>query len=490
MAKTFLDRNKKKSALALLLLFLRERKILVLLLLLVLVGSALFLPSSWVTSFPGGSRFAAGVAWVAGKMGVDVSKWGLGGRDKQSYKDLLAAFQAARNNSGGAGGNGVGWGAFFAHASGPAGAVPNSLDMVKGSKSDLGPDVVGVGGAAAGTVAGIVNPDDAKKADDSGVAVTEADMTGARQGMVQEAFAGGFFNGLMGGSRGDAALSGGAFAGRQMFAGSGTPLSSTGGDLARAGLSNLTPVSSPPGKTAAAASGKLSAMQTNALNTRMSKGQAGASALVGGTQAFSQLAVGNARDQMGVQYCQPPMCPAEYASTNSGAIYDGNQITPGFLTSSDPGATGAGLINSSVVVPPESDVSGGSGSDPTLLANCESTLNTCEQGKVGAEQELTTLQNQITGLMQQMPSACGDPCHCGTCNSLQSQVKGICDGNLMQTTISTVYTPCSLPANCNTMGITDPQASNGAPQQAMCNMNFGKCGPNGFLGALMCFLGS
>src|SRR4051812_48387999 len=66
---TFLQRNKKKSALALLLLFLRERKILVLLLLLLFMASSVFLtPSSWLTGLPGGARFAAGVAWMAGKL--------------------------------------------------------------------------------------------------------------------------------------------------------------------------------------------------------------------------------------------------------------------------------------------------------------------------------------------------------------------------------------------------------------------------------------
>src|SRR3569832_1231449 len=85
---TFLQRNKKKSALALLLLFLRERKILVLLLLLVFLASTVFIsPSSWITGLPDGTRFAAGVAWLAGKMGVDVSRWGLGGPGKHSNTD-------------------------------------------------------------------------------------------------------------------------------------------------------------------------------------------------------------------------------------------------------------------------------------------------------------------------------------------------------------------------------------------------------------------
>ncbi|MEQ1902523.1 MAG: hypothetical protein ABL866_17540, partial [Devosia sp.] len=71
---TFLEKNKKKSALAALLLFLRTRKTVVALLLLVAIASFLFVsPSNLLLSIPGGDRAAAGMAWLAGKVGVDTS---------------------------------------------------------------------------------------------------------------------------------------------------------------------------------------------------------------------------------------------------------------------------------------------------------------------------------------------------------------------------------------------------------------------------------
>jgi hypothetical protein len=62
----------------------------------------------------------------------------------------------------------------------------------------------------------------------------------------------------------------------------------------------------------------------------------------------------------------------------------------------------------------------------------------------------------------------------------------------MQQTIATVYTPCTLPPACNTMGITDPTSTAAAPQQSMCDMTsaLGQCGPQGFWAQLMCLLGS
>ena len=100
---TFLEKNKKKSALAALLLFIRTRKTVTALLLLVALASFLFVsPSNLILSFPGGARVAAGVAWIAGKVGVDTSKWGLAG-GKRDYGDLLAAFRAAKDGGGKAG---------------------------------------------------------------------------------------------------------------------------------------------------------------------------------------------------------------------------------------------------------------------------------------------------------------------------------------------------------------------------------------------------
>lgn len=340
MTQTFLQRNKKKSLLAALLLFLRERKILVLLLLLVLVASTVFVsPSSWVTGLPGGARFAAGVAWVAGKLGVDTSKWGLSGRDRRSYDDLLAAFRAAKAGANGAGA--VGWGAFFGRGSGSA-AGASSLDFVKGSKDDLAgnPAAGGKpgGGGPARDVAAVNPGDEAGGKDGQGVALTDGDLGGEREGWVKSAFAGGFMNGLLGGGSGDAALSGGAYAGRGFFSGTGGAASATGTDIAKSALANAGSVSVPKSTIVGAAKGRLSAIRASEVQSRAMNGAARAGD-INGRAAYKALLHGLTRAQLVTGGCSSanpasdascPVAnsiPTEYATTNTGAIYDGNQVT-------------------------------------------------------------------------------------------------------------------------------------------------------------------
>ncbi|MFI5346932.1 MAG: hypothetical protein ACHQ51_11215 [Elusimicrobiota bacterium] len=366
MPPTFLQRNKKKSLLALLLLFLRERKILVLLLLVLLLASAVVLgPSSFLTGLPGGARFAAGVAWVAGKFGVDVSKWGLGpaGHDS-SYAELLAAFRAAKAGNGAAG-----WGSFFGHGhgngngNGDGGAIPNSLDMVKASRSDLDGGKSGKGGAdglSNETVQGVIDPADARANKDAqGVALSDADLGGEREGLVKSAFAGGFMNGLLGGGSGSGglsglnglgggnglvgsggaggfnaaggagagALSGGAYATRGFFKGSGGASGTTSADLARIGLNGFTTGKAPSARVGGPAKGSLSSMRAHAVEATGMQGAA--SAGLGGNQAFFQLAEGRGRAVLAVTpNCAPPACPGEFQATNTGAIYDGNTVGP------------------------------------------------------------------------------------------------------------------------------------------------------------------
>lgn len=322
MTATFLDRNKKKSALAALLLFLRERKMLALLLLLVVVASTVFLsPSALITGLPGGARLAAGVAWLAGKAGVDVSKWGLAPSGRGSYSDLVAAFRAAKTGAG-AGGAAVGWGAFFGRAAAP-GSVPNSLDMVQGRRSDLEAAGTGANGQPK-SVKGILDPSEVNAdKDGQGVALSDADLGGEREGFVKNAFAGGFANGLLGGA-GDGALSGGAFAGRGFFGGSGGAATARATDLARTGLTN---VNAPRSKIQGAAKGSLSAARARAVEARGVRGTAAAG--LGGNRAFLQLAQGRGRAALAsTPNCTPPGCPGEFAATNTGAIYDGNSVGP------------------------------------------------------------------------------------------------------------------------------------------------------------------
>lgn len=340
---TFLEKNKKKSALAALLLFIRTRKTVTALLLLVALASFLFVsPSNLLLSFPGGARVAAGVAWIAGKVGVDTSKWGLAG-GKRDYDDLLAAFRAAKD-----GGGKAGWAAFMrggeaADAARLAAGGNGSLGWVKGSAKDL--EASGGSGAnlpKPGAVGGVLNPDDAKNtADGDAVALSDEDVGGQGEGLVKSAFAGGFgsgfgsgFGGGGPGAGGGAAsggfLSGGAFAGSGFFGGGKGAASSKLGDLVKGGLEGI---KAQPGKgvqITGAAKGKLSSGRPSTINARASKGLVGTHT-ISGQRAFVQLAAGRGRAAISVApNCTPGTgCPGEFASAQTGAVYDGNSISGG-----------------------------------------------------------------------------------------------------------------------------------------------------------------
>jgi hypothetical protein len=327
---TFLDKNKKKSALAALLLFIRTRKTLTALLLLVALASFLFVsPSNMLLSFPGGARVAAGVAWIAGKIGVDTSKWGLAG-GKRDYGDLLAAFRAAKD-----GGGKAGWAAFMqGGAAGDAsriGGGSGSLDFVKGNAKDL--ETRGGDGAnlpKAGSVAGVLNPDDAKnRGEGEGVALSESDVSGERAGLVKSAFAGGFANGGFGNAGGpEGLLSGGAFANAGFFGNGKGAASGKLGDVVRGGLDGIQGQTAKGVQIQGAAKGQLSASKASVIDARSAKGLVGTHT-ISGQRAFVQLAAGRGRASISVSpNCTPGSgCPGEFASVNTGAVYDGNSIS-------------------------------------------------------------------------------------------------------------------------------------------------------------------
>jgi len=492
---TFLQRNKKKSALALLLLFLRERKILVILLLLVVLATTVFIgPSTWITGIPGGERFAAGVAWLAGKMGMDTSRWGLGGPGRHSYADLLEAFREAKasHNAGG-----VGWGPFFGHGGANGGAAgagggEGSLGFVKGSKSDL-EHGVGAGGAGGGaqSVAGIVDPSDPKQKGQNAVALTADDVGGQRAGYVNALNSSGYVGrGLPGDGAGSGggSISGGAYASQGFFSGKGGA-AGTSNNLAKAGLASMPAIATPAAVKGAAAKGALSAFASRGVEARATKGVMGAASL-SNNFAFAQAAEGKARDDIGGG-CVPPSCPMEYAATNSGAIYDGNNITSGFLSSSDPGAGGVGLDNSAVnVVDPGSDP-GGAETQATQIQACSAALQACQQQKTASMPQVGQDETAIQGLYNQMPSACGDPCNCGPCHSLQNQINAKCD-EMKNGPLAQADAPCPpLPDYCAALGFsqsdTDFQSNAGG---SLCTPPSFKCGCSGLLCDVSCFLGS
>jgi len=333
---TFLEKNKKKSSLAALLLFLRTRKTVTALLLLVALASFLFVsPSNLLISLPGGARVAAGVAWIAGKVGVDTSKWGLAG-GRRDYGDLLAAFRAAKD-----GGGKAGWSAFMSGKGGAAGggAGSGSLSLVKGSAKDL--EATGGSGAnlpKPGSVSGVLNPDDDKaRGEGDGVALLDEDVSGKGEGLVKSAFAGGFGSGGPNGGGGPGAggsgsgggmLSGGAFASSGFFSGGKGAVSGKLGDIVKGGLGGINPQAGAGVPIKGGKDGKLSAARASAIQARTSRGLVG-SHTISGQRAFVQLAAGRGRAAISVApNCTPGSgCPGEFAATNTGAVYDGNSIS-------------------------------------------------------------------------------------------------------------------------------------------------------------------
>ncbi|HAZ08776.1 MAG TPA: hypothetical protein DCZ01_09715 [Elusimicrobia bacterium] len=300
MPSTFLERNKKKGLLAALLLFLRQRKAASLSLLFVLLSSTLFVSPSYILiDMPGGARLAAGVAWIAQKAGVDASRWGLGLGGRRSFHELMAAFRTAKE-AGSA--RAVGWGAFFSRV-GAGGTAADSLDMVKGSRKDL---EAMSGGAH--SIAGVLNVEDVKSnPDQEGVALSEAELAGEHEGFIKSAFAGGFLRGLLGGSG---------------FIGAG----SRPGDRASGGLDATGKVTAPKTAIQSGAKGTLSSARSSAMEARAKSGAVAARSM-GSKRAFAQLAEGRGRAAIATSPNCNDDCPGEFATTNTGAIYDGNAVS-------------------------------------------------------------------------------------------------------------------------------------------------------------------
>lgn len=333
MANKFFDRNKKKSLLGLLLLWIKENRTLSALLLVVALASFLFVaPSAMVLNLPGGTRLVAGIAWLAERMGVDTSKWGFFARGgAHSYDDFIAALRHAKEN----GSRPAGWGAFFGkNPDGRGGAGgPSSLDMVQGRRSDLEGGGYPKGKLPEGKdVAGIMNPEDMKDAED-GVSVDEELLAQQRGALVRDANAGGFAPGardLLGfagraGLDGPTSVGAGAYVGKGTFGG-GSGAGTRPGDNIRGALATTDPGTAPRPRIQGATQGRLSRARAASISARVQRGIQSQS--VNSHRAFAQLADGRGRAAIATTpNCVPPGCPGEFATTNTGAIYDGNAVT-------------------------------------------------------------------------------------------------------------------------------------------------------------------
>lgn len=322
MTEQFLERNKKKSLLALLLLLLRRRKVLVLLLLAMLLSTAAFVsPFSWL-----GGVLSRGASWL-----------GAGGTSRsRSLGELASAFRSARM----AGAGGGGWGFLAGRGAGAGGAAggggPDSVGMVKGGKDALGTGADGNAGGLGRSIKGVLTPEEAgKDGQGDAVAIRDGDLAGEREGFVRSAFAGGFLNGLFGNSGGlngagggagvaGGMLSGGAFAGRDFLQGKGRAVTPDIKDRVGRDLVGVASVPKPTGKRVGSGRGVLSAARAAAIDAKATHGLAGATPL-GNQTAYAQLAEGRGRAEISMPpNCNAPGCPGEFASVNTGAIYDGN----------------------------------------------------------------------------------------------------------------------------------------------------------------------
>ncbi|MBI4060296.1 MAG: hypothetical protein HY403_02580 [Elusimicrobia bacterium] len=446
---TFLEKNKKKTALAGLLLFLRTRKTVGALLLLVALTSFLFVsPSSVVLRFPGGARVAAAMAWIAGKMGADTAKWGLAG-GKRDYRDLVAAFRAAKE-----GGGQAGWAAFMREEradAGRAGVGAGSIGYVKGRAEDL---AAKAGGGAKlpkpKSVAGVLSPEDSAKQGAGGaVALDESVLPG-----------------------------GGSFGGDGGRAASG----SLEGMVSR-GLEDVK-VSTAAGVRKAAAKGTLSGSRAPARPS-LSNAQAGSQAVscsaAPGQCAFVQLAVGRAWAKTGAEDCTDSSgCPREFASAKTGKVYDNNEISDGLLSGS--AADGASSVNL-----PDSEAADAAIRDAEQMAECTERVAQCEDERRPDYVRMGQLQTELTNLFMQMPGACGNPCSCDGCNSLQGQIGSKC-GELVSV-MGRVGQPCALPSFCAALGVEAPTPTQTTSALSTCLIQTGSCGCSNWFCDIRCITG-
>ena len=449
---TFIQKNKKKSALAALLLFLRTRKTVSALLLLAVLASFMFVsPSNILIS--------------------------LGVGDKRDYGDLVAAFRAAKDAGGKAG-----WSAFMRGGAPGAGAGGGSLDFVQGKRKDL--EVKTANGEAlakAGSMQGVLNPDDAKnRGEGEGVALSEDDLGGTHEGLVKSAFAGGFSNtsGFSGGSNVNAYAGGGFFGGA-----SGSAASAKLDDKVKGGLDTLPKPTLPkPAAIAGGTHGRLSGKMAAAVNKSISKGMLSQN-IVAGQRAFVQLAAGNGRAvlSIGTNCNEAGDCPAEFAAVNTGIVYDGGKLS----------GDGTGILSMNgeptPVVPLDTDIP--PTYDPAKLLECTDKAQACETKKQPDYKRMSELQQQLNGYYGQMGGACGDPCDCDPCNNLKDNIRNLCNGELKQV-VDRVQTPCDLPSFCAELGVTVPSGAEAGATMNMCKMDMGDCGCDDFFCDAGCFLSS
>lgn len=422
---TFFEKNKRKSALALLLLFLRWRRGLGPLLLMVMLVMFVFIAPAnlmgvmvdGISKLPGGARAAAGITWMAGRLGL----WQ--GAGDTSFEDLMAAFKAARADRSAAAG-------LWRNILGPGGGTAgSSIGLVRGSKADLDDGAAGLGSKVTGgsSIGGVMTPGEAREGAE-GVEIRDGDLAGERAGAVQSAFAGGAggsgLTGRMGAGLPDASGSG-AYAGSNFFSGANTSASF---DRVQSALNSGTAGQAATPKVSAQ-DGRIQRNPNRSADTRSGFG-ANRNPIRRGVRALAQLADGRSRTQMARDpYCTVSNgCMPEYASTNAGAIYDGNAVgvaAGGILTSGAAAPQVDGITVPNPNVPSDGNL-GALDEEARKLAEdaaaCDAARAKYADQKAAKMQRIQTLSDEMNSM----------DCGGGGCDSKSKAKKCKAKGNQMK----------------------------------------------------------
>ncbi|OIO04871.1 MAG: hypothetical protein AUJ52_14460 [Elusimicrobia bacterium CG1_02_63_36] len=338
MGSQFLKKNKKKGLLASLLLFFqRGRGVGPLLVLIGLLSFVFMAPASVLSRFPFAGR-------VMEKLGF---RSGLGHGDSLFLQEQLAnALRAARARRQLRAGGGL----FGRDGAGAAGYGKSSTDMIRGGKDIAGDGderyYDGVGKGAGESVDGVLRPEDASKMEE-GVALGDGELEG---GLMKNAMAGEFGEGgikdigalgdrgrlrlveSLNNGKGGAAASSGARA-----------ASSDEGMMANA-LDKKSVPQTGGRSLSAKAGGKLGWKSFRKISSRMNRALDRIGS--GRSTAMYQLAEGRAYSIAAAPppgNCDPGTCPAEFASTASGAVFDGGRLDGEIMSAPEFGDPGVNL---------------------------------------------------------------------------------------------------------------------------------------------------
>lgn len=224
----------------------------------------------------------------------------------------------------------------------------------------------------------------------------------------------------------------GAYAGKDFFSGGMSPAM---WDSLRAAMGNTTVPNFRTG-ILPGMSGKLSKKNMEDLKTKRAQARS-KDARRSGSKAFYQLADGRARAMM----ARDPICtatkgcPPEYATTESGALYDGNRIGAGapevILAQEAPGLDN--IDTAEAVIPSDTNLT-------TMQEEADRMTADAEACKLAREKHIGTKSNpgpvtlaqkrisDISRSMRNMNCASVDPAMGGGCNRSNQGLARSCDG--------------------------------------------------------------